>query len=256
MRKNMDMETPLVSYFKEWKLTKKQSKELEAFAVRRIRFLRKDLLALFPKKILELGCGDGSLAREMKTLLRAEVYGVDLSEKALTVASKRGIIIKKADLNKRFPFGDRSFDLVISDQVIEHIYDTNSFISESRRVIKDSGRLIIITPNLSFWMNRILFLLGVYPIFLEVSVKNNTFGLSFLKIFMSDKRALGHIRVFNSGALIDLLRSEGFTIERIRGIPVPFALPPLIRFFYDILDTLFAKRVGFARDIMVIARKE
>ena len=53
--------------------------------------------------------------------------------------------------------------------MIEHLYNPDHMLEECRRVLKPGGLLIISTPNLQAWYNRILFLFGVQPIFYEVS---------------------------------------------------------------------------------------
>ena len=152
-------------------------------------------------------------------------------------------------------FSPTDFDLLISDQLIEHIYNTDFFLQECHRVLKKGGYLITITPNLSYWMNRVLFLFGLYPIFLEVSTIKKTMGQKFLKKIMKDQEAMGHIRVFNLAALTDILESQGFIVQSKVGIPVSFNLPLVLKIFYDFFDKLFARDVSLARDIMIVAKK-
>ncbi len=236
--------------------TEAETSEIRRLAKIRIKYLSSYLKRINPKKILELGCGEGSLALEIKKLLgNVEIYGLDLSEAALRLAEDKGIITRKADLNEKIPFRNNEFDLVFSNQVIEHINNTDLFFQESLRVLKKGGYFIVITPNLSFWVNRITFPFGIYPVFSEVSMVKKNIGAGFLKKFMFDEETVGHIRVFNLAALIDMLKLYRFKIEKVIGIPFPFQMPKIFGFFYRILDWLFSKKPSLARDIMVIARK-
>lgn len=244
-----------LSKYYETERYKTELLEIELFAKRRISFLEPYLAQIKPKRVLELGCGDGTLALKMRSLIDAQVFGVDLSEKAVELAKEKNIIAKKADLNLGIPFESNFFDLVISDQLLEHIHNTDLLISEGFRVLKKKGYIIIITPNLSFWLNRILFLFGIYPIFLEASTEVKTVGLGHFKRFILDKNAMGHIRVFNLPSLIDILELQGFRVKEKVGITLPFNSPWPLRPFYTILDNLMARRPSLARDIMVIAQK-
>jgi len=245
----------LSQYYRKKKLKETEIAQLKSFAETRVRYLEKYLRRINPKKILELGCGEGSLAYEVKAITDPQVYGLDISSSSIKLAKKKGIIARKADLNKGIPFKDNVFDLVFSNQVIEHIYNTDVFLKESFRVLKKGGYFIVITPNISFWLNRLIFPFGIYPIFFEVSLYNKTLGAGFLKKFMFEKDAVGHIRVFNLSSLIDMLKLYKFKIEKIEGIPFSFQMPKFLGFFYSILDWIFSKKPSFARDIMIIAKK-
>lgn len=235
--------------------SKEQIASIKKHAKKRIRYFEKYLTLNNPKKILELGCGEGSLASEIKKITNATIYGIDISSTSVRQAKNKGIVAKIADLNFGIPFAARSFDVVICDQLIEHINNTDLLLKESRRVLRNNGYLIIITPNLSFWMNRILFPFGIYPVFLEASLLKKTIGQKFLKRFIVDQEAMGHVRVFNLVALVDILELQGFTIEKRIGIPQTFNLPKIYKIFYDLIDLTFSKIPSFARDIMIVARK-
>ena len=243
-------------YYKPERYKKAEITEIRKFAKIRAKFLIKHFEKNKFKKILELGCGEGSLAFEIKkTLDSVQIFGLDFSSTAVKLAKDKGIIAKKADLNLAIPFKNNEFDLVFSNLLIEHIYNADLLLRESLRVLKKGGYFIVITPNLSFWLNRLLFLFGIYPIFLEASLVNKTIGTGFLKKFIFDEEAVGHIRVFNLTALVDMLDLYGFKIEKKIGIPFPFKLPKFLSLLYSILDWFFSKKPSLARDIMVIAKK-
>lgn len=247
----------LSKYCKTGRYTKTEIAGIKRFAKTRVKYLKKHFIRTNPKKILELGCGEGSLGYRIKEILgNAEIYGLDISAGALKLAKEKGLIVKRADLNEGIPYDSQEFDLVFSNQVIEHIDNTDLFIKESFRVLKKGGYFIVITPNLSFWLNRIIFLFGIYPIFLEASTIDKTIGMGFLKKSISEKEPVGHKRVFNLPALLDMIRLYGFKIEKIEGLMFPFKMPKILEFFYNTLDFIFAKKASLARDIMVIARKQ
>jgi len=93
-------------------------------------------------KILDVGCGDKPYEEIFKNHLSVKEYvGVDYYNN-----QKADI---KVDLNKEFiPMDDNYFNLVISTQVLEHLYNPLHTINEIRRVVKDNGIILITVPLL------------------------------------------------------------------------------------------------------------
>jgi len=101
------------------------------------------------ENVMDLGFGEGYGASLLAEKCR-QIVGVDVAEQVVEYANN-----KYAKKNCRFvkydgrllPFEARSFDIVVSFQVIEHIDDELAFVSEIHRVLKTGGRLILTTPN-------------------------------------------------------------------------------------------------------------
>lgn len=117
------------------------------------------------KKSLDVGCADGSFSKKLKDDFGFEVFGLDISEGAVKLANKKDVIAKTHNLEKRLPFQDDAFDLIIACEIIEHLYDTDFFLSELRRILRKGGIIILTTPNLVSLVNRIKILFGKYPSF-------------------------------------------------------------------------------------------
>ena len=126
-------------YSQRNKIIHKQStrtrEELANNEVNTILYLIKNLFNFEIKKelkVLDVGCGDKFLKEpfERKGLLY------------------QGIDIDIIDFNNdKFPFPDNSFDLVVSLAVIEHIKNTENFLSEINRILKKGGFVFLSTPN-------------------------------------------------------------------------------------------------------------
>lgn len=233
----------------------KYTGDMRRMANQRAGLLQPYLALWKPGIILELGCGIGALASAVQTLTGAEVHGVDASPSGVKAAKSAGIKALVTDLNTPLPFKDNTFDLVYSDQLVEHIFRTDFLFSEAYRILKPGGRLVTITPNLTFWFNRFLFFFGIYPMFLEVSERKKTYGGGLFARMMNDTEAMGHIRVFTPSALAGMLKDAGFSVENVRGLPLSWKLPAIVKIPYDILDRGFAVFPGYARDIFIIAKK-
>lgn len=96
-------------------------------------------------KLLEIGCGSG---RQLEFLrqLGWQVEGLDLDSVAVKAASARGLTVHSGSLKEQ-NFADRSFDVVVSSHVIEHVHDPVDLLRECRRILRPGGRLVVITPN-------------------------------------------------------------------------------------------------------------
>ncbi len=173
-------------------------------------------------RLLDLGCDDGSWTLELGLKLRTKnLYGVEVNETALSKARKNGIISKNCDLNKKIPFKDNFFDVIHSDQVIEHLSNTDNFIGEIKRVLKTGGYAIISTENLASWHNIFSLVFGWQPFSLtNISQKKFSLGnpLSFnVHRGMNRPEGWQHQRVFAYQGLIEIFKENGFKVEKIIG---------------------------------------
>ena len=195
-------------------------------------------------RVLDLGCGAGTPTKLlMSDESKYHVTGADLSEQALACyvadTQRRGVQLDAQHL----PFADDSFDVVVSDDVIEHLVDTDSYAREISRVLAPKGWLFLSTPNLAAWFNRIGLLFGLQPAFSEVS---------FEKIFgRPGDDVVGHLRLFTSRSTREFLDHHGFEIMDVRGARFD-ALPRKAR----PVDSLFAHLPSLAGNTVIAARKK
>jgi len=114
--------------------------------------------------LVDVGCFTGWATARYKALGFARAVGLDISEFALERAANKGIEPRSWHAGaERCPAGDGEFDTVIAADVIEHIVDTDAFLSELHRILTPRGTMIVTTPNLAFWLSRIRLLLGKPP---------------------------------------------------------------------------------------------
>ena len=203
------------------------------------------------QRVLDIGCGDGSLGREMKALQGiGSVYGVDISEQAVREARSRGINAYCVNVDKTdLPFADDYFDAVFCGELLEHLYDPDHLLDEMHRVLKQDGICIITTPNLASWYNRLFLLLGYQPLFLDASLLHPVgyplkFGL------------FGHIRGFTEKAITELCRIHNFKIvgKRGYGINTRTGYGKRFRFFAEIFNKIFFWS-SVASDLLLVLQK-
>jgi 2-polyprenyl-3-methyl-5-hydroxy-6-metoxy-1,4-benzoquinol methylase len=104
-------------------------------------------------RLLDVGCGSGVQLERMRAL-GWEVEGVDVDAAAVQNARRKGLNIHLGDLEDcRFP--DGSFDVVTMSHLIEHVGNPQRLLRECHRILKPSGRLVLVTPNAQSWGHRI-----------------------------------------------------------------------------------------------------
>lgn len=104
-------------------------------------------LNLKDKYILELGCG---VSPYFKHLSGNNLYGLDISKKLLGMNKCRKAILIHGDLLKCSKYFQRKFDLVFMAGVMHHIHEKDHKIAvrEIKKIMKSSGKLIIVEPNM------------------------------------------------------------------------------------------------------------
>lgn len=149
-------------------------------------------------KLLDIGCDNGILSSKLKQL-GYDVYGLDIRKKEVAMARKLGIKAVVGSAEKRFPFKSNYFDAALAGDIIEHLYDTDFFIREVHRILKQGGVFVVTTPNLASLSNRICLLFGRLPVGSEIRL---------------GKDMAGHIRNYTFPELESQLRQHGFSIVK------------------------------------------
>lgn len=161
------------------------------------------------ERVLDVGCGGGTLLYNLARETRGEVYGIDISPEACSMTQRfvpEARVSCQDFLKTDFPEGH--FDVVTSTMTIEHCDDV-AFIKEVRRVLRRKGKLLITTV-----------LRGKHAWYYLRNEKGETV------LELSHVKEYGRIE-----DLTDLLRGQGFRILRVE--------TPRIRF--SILDFLFIR---------------
>jgi methionine biosynthesis protein MetW len=120
-------------------------------------FLRSDLrliASLVPpgSRVLDLGCGDGSLMAHLRDERGCTVRGVELDHADIAAALGQGLSVVEADLDEGLGgYSDRSFDVVVLSQTLQVVRKPAFVVREMLRV---GERAIVSFPNFGHWKVR------------------------------------------------------------------------------------------------------
>ena len=136
-------------------------------------------------RVLDVGCAYGFMLERFPDVF--EKFGIDISDYAIREARKRlpGVTFKIGNVEDELPFPEASFDIVICNDVIEHLENPDGALKNISKVLDRDGILFIKTPNLN-WFRK--------------------------KFFAYADKKEHHISMFSRQTLSDLLVECGFKI--------------------------------------------
>ncbi len=114
---------------------------------RRLNLIRQ-FTPLEGARILDVGCGLGVYVRKFREF-SDRVVGIDIDRKRLIEGARTtpGLMLSASE---QLPFRDSAFDVVVLNEVIEHVRDDRATIAEALRVIRPGGHIVIYAPNRLF----------------------------------------------------------------------------------------------------------
>ena len=143
------------------------------------------------KSICDLGCGNGHISGRLAAL-DYDVTGVDASASGIQIARRSYPNVRFIEglIDGNRNVGD--FDLVISSDVIEHMYRPSDLLEAAQSILKPGGHVLIGTPYHGYLKNLVLAALGK------------------MDSHFSALHDGGHIKFFSVKTLSSLMRSHGF----------------------------------------------
>lgn len=208
-------------------------------------------------KVLDVGCGNGYVLSKYAQH-GAQVYGVDLTEKAIYLSKKR---FENSNLQGYFSetdgmtleFKDNYFDIVCSMGVLHHVHDPKPMLNEMIRVLKPGGEMILMLYNRYSFKYQVLFRLyrHIFPIYKGKSLEQIT--------NMNDGEECPLAKVYSKSQVDKLLyRMENVTYKTNQLsweqlFIVPSIGRRLSKYLPDSSESVFARHWGW--NLYVNARK-
>jgi len=166
----------------------------------------KDLKVNKQAKILDAGCGGGYILNELRNLGFENVWGFDASETGIALAQTNYSVLKDKitvhdAYDNKLPslFPVNKFDIILSVEVIEHMYSPRDYLENIRYWLNDGGLFIITTPYNGYLKNLIISLLNKYDL------HHNPLWDG------------GHIKYFSKNTLSQILEETGLKTLKFYG---------------------------------------
>jgi len=115
------------------------------------------------KKVLDIGCGDGTLMEYLKFNQKNDVRGLEPNKKLVQKCIAKGLPVIEGNAEKElFQFPDKSFDYVVLSQTLQAFLSPENVLKELLRIGKNT---IVSIPNFGYWKVRLhLLLKGTMPV--------------------------------------------------------------------------------------------
>ena len=181
------------------------------------------------EKVLEIGCGDTSFRRNMKP--DCEYWGVEPADIKSTNTGSAGVTVLKGYFHEVYDsLPDSYFDLVVCNDVIEHVSDHDEFLIKIKKKLADQGVIIGSIPNVRYYDNLFHLLRDKDWHYTESGILDGT-----------------HLRFFTEKSLIDTFSKNDFEIELFSGINNFLSRTKSIRkvakyFYLQLVLTFFSVR--------------
>ena len=113
-------------------------------------------------RVLDLGCGDGAMLDYLQRERGCAGYGIEIDDANVLACVQRGVNVIQLNLEEGLKlFDDRSFDVVLQLETLQHLRNAEHMLRETARV----GRIGIVSfPNFAHWPNRLAVARGRMPV--------------------------------------------------------------------------------------------
>lgn len=159
-------------------------------------------------KVLDLGCGNGSLIGMLQSEKRCACKGIELSASGVEACLQQGLEVRQGRIDEALPFADNSFDYAVCNVTIQMVMYPEILLNEMKRVAE---RQVVSFPNFAYFKNRLdLLLNGRMP-------RQLLFGYNWYDT--------GHIHQLSLDDFHRLVQEAGgLRITRRSAVPVGFAI--------------------------------
>lgn len=181
----------------------------------------KEIISLIPldKDVLDIGCAQNPEIYEALAKKSAKVIGIDIDRKKLQKMQNKGhrVYLMNAENIKL----NHKFDYIVAGEIIEHLSNPGLFIESAKKHLKDKGKIIITTPNIS------------------------SIFLYFLVVFLDKTQDPTHVYYFDEKNLESLINRYNLKIISAKYIPPEIKLHGYGIFKIIFLIATLLANIGF-----------
>ena len=113
-------------------------------------------------RVLDLGCGDGSLLAHLQEVRNCTGYGIEYDDANVLACVRRGVNVLQLNLEDGLAiFEDNSFDVVLQIDTLQHLRNAEVMLRETARIGRQG---VVAFPNFAHWPNRLSILQGRMPV--------------------------------------------------------------------------------------------
>lgn len=161
---------------------------------RRLNLIRR-YVDLKGTRVLDIGCGIGTYVEKLSEV-SGEAYGVDIDPTRVQGGKTKSLSVA---VSEHLPFADGSFDVVLLNEVIEHVQDDAATLQEACRVLRAGGHVVIYAPNRLYPFETHGVYLGKRYVFGNIPLVN------YLPNALR-RRLVPHARAYTSGGLRRIIK--------------------------------------------------
>ena len=189
---------------------------------------RPEMLPFVPahcRRILDVGCADGSFGASLKEIRGVEVWGVEPTKSAAAIAVAKLDRVIEGEFNPELDLPPGSFDCIVFNDVLEHMLVPEMALRYARGLLTPQGVIVASIPNIRN-----------FPIVWELVFHARW---EYRDCGLLDRT---HLRFFTKSSIIQMFEHEGFALESVCGIEAYHGVPNVSRGLwnvYKLVNVLF-----------------
>lgn len=166
---------------------------------------RPEMLQYIPrgaKKILDVGCADGSFSVAVKKQNDAEVWGIELEPKVANEAEPKLHKMLVGDVNDLIDsLPDNYFDCIVFNDILEHLVDPNSLLDQIKKKLTQEGAVVASIPNVRYISTLVDLVIKKRWDYADSGILDRT-----------------HLRFFTQSSIRSMFESLGYDVIKLEGI--------------------------------------
>ena len=177
------------------------------------------------KKVLDVGCGEGDLAKLLSEHNQCEIWGIEISENSAKKADRYCKTVINEDVESvDHVFPENYYDVILFADVLEHLKDPLEVLVKFKRYINENGIIICTLPNIAHISIRIALMQGKWS-YEDSGILDET-----------------HLRFFTKTTATELIEKANYRTESMKISPrVPNVSSPwLANLLFNFFPKLFA----------------